>query len=62
LKKLKSPEERDDHERFCIAVNAIKLDGKISCDRCGIEFFLAKEYKEHYQGAYSCDFDKISEF
>jgi uncharacterized C2H2 Zn-finger protein len=21
----------------------------ISCDRCGIEFFLAKEYKEHYQ-------------
>ena len=49
LKKLKSPEERDDHERFCIAVNAIKLDGKISCDRCGIEFFLAKEYKEHYQ-------------
>lgn len=49
LKKLKSPEERDDHERFCIAVNAIKLDGKIRCDKCGIEFFLAKEYKEHYQ-------------
>ncbi|XP_063407539.1 PR domain zinc finger protein 15-like [Mytilus trossulus] len=48
-KRLKSQEDKDDHERFCLAVNKIKMEGKIKCDRCGEEFFLAKEYKEHYQ-------------
>ncbi|CAC5367640.1 KRAB [Mytilus coruscus] len=48
-KRLKSQEDKEDHGRFCLAVNKIKMEGKIKCDRCGEEFFLAKEYKEHYQ-------------
>lgn len=47
-KKLKSLEEKEDHGRLCLAASKIKAEGKIKCDRCSEEFFMAKDYRDHY--------------
>ncbi|XP_033726599.1 uncharacterized protein LOC117316192 [Pecten maximus] len=47
-RKLKTKEEKDEHEMMCTASSVIQSEGKTACPTCDLSFSDIKLYREHY--------------
>ncbi|XP_060064955.1 uncharacterized protein LOC132545298 [Ylistrum balloti] len=47
-RKLKTKEEKEEHEKMCMALSMIQNEGKTKCTSCDLQFTDARLYREHY--------------